>query len=101
MFLYGAYRGESKSCHVFCQVNDSNGFDALGCDGFNFKCIKKALRTIKEHFLEFMSEFHGNGKILNGFNSTFMSLILKVEHPTNFKGQVGWGELIKYFPKFC
>lgn len=50
---------------------------------------------MKETVLQFFTEFHANGKLTQGINSTFVALIPKVPCPVSFKkyrpfSMVGW-----------
>lgn len=62
-----------------------NNLKAPGLDGFNFSFVKKGWEFMKELVHQFFSEFHANGKLMKGINSTFVSLIPKVDCPTTFK----------------
>lgn len=58
---------------------DSNG--SPGPDGFTFGFYKSNWDVVKEDILLMMREFHSNGKLVKGFNSSFICLILKTENP--------------------
>lgn len=50
---------------------------------------------MKGMVLKFFSDFHANGKLTKGINSTFVALIPKVDCPVSFKdyrpiSMVGW-----------
>ena len=62
-------------------VWDCDGFKSLGPDGINFDFIKKIWDTLKVDFMDFLIEFHRNGKLSKGINSTFIALIPKVQSP--------------------
>ena len=44
----------------------------------NFGFIKEFWDMLKDDFMRFIVEFHRNGKLTKGVNSTFIALILKV-----------------------
>lgn len=50
-----------------------------GPDGFNFKFFKEFWPLIKDDFFKLMSEFHTNGRLVKGLNSSFVTLIPKKE----------------------
>jgi len=52
-----------------------------GPDGVNFGFIKEFWNLLKDDLLRFMVEFHRNGKLTKGLNSTFIALIPKVSSP--------------------
>ncbi|GKU92387.1 hypothetical protein SLEP1_g6121 [Rubroshorea leprosula] len=54
---------------------------APGPDGFNFKFVKEMWDTIKNDIMGFVTEFHKNGKLVRGLNSSFIVLIPKVASP--------------------
>jgi hypothetical protein len=54
-----------------------------GPDGVNFEFIKEFWEYIKDDFVRVMEEFHANGKIVKGANSSFIVLIPKKKNPVN------------------
>nr|KYP66721.1 Transposon TX1 uncharacterized [Cajanus cajan] len=62
-------------------VWDCDSSKSPGPDGFNFKFIKSFWETVKEDIVRMMKEFHANGKLPKGTNSTFITLIPKVDDP--------------------
>ncbi|XP_057793132.1 uncharacterized protein LOC131009741 [Salvia miltiorrhiza] len=56
-----------------------DGDKSPGPDGFNLKFWKASWEIIKKDFLKVMTEFHSNGKIPRGCNSSFIVLIPKKE----------------------
>ena len=54
---------------------------SLGLDGVNFGFIKEFGLELKDDVMRFVSEFHRNGKLAKGINSTFIFLIPKVDNP--------------------
>ncbi|KEH15328.1 hypothetical protein MTR_1350s0010, partial [Medicago truncatula] len=62
-------------------VWDCDSFKSLGPDGINFGFIKNFWNEMKDDVVRFITEFHRNGKLSNGINSTFIALIPKVESP--------------------
>lgn len=51
---------------------------ALGPDGLNLECIKFLWNDIKEILLENYRHFADTGLLPKGFNSSFVTLVLKV-----------------------
>ena len=60
---------------------DCDSFKSPGPDGVSFGFLKEFWELIKEDFMRFMTEFHRNGKLTKGVNSTFIALIPKVTSP--------------------
>ncbi|GKV50261.1 hypothetical protein SLEP1_g56973 [Rubroshorea leprosula] len=58
-------------------LRSCDGSKAPGPDGYNFNFLKFAWHSIKEDFINFFSEFHSNGKLVRGLNSSFIALIPK------------------------
>jgi hypothetical protein len=66
---------------VKAAVWDCDSFKSPGPDGINFGFIKDFWGDLKEDVMRFVREFHRNGKLTKGINSTFIALIPKVECP--------------------
>ena len=62
-------------------VWDCDSFKSPGPDGVNIGFIKDFWEDIKGDVMRFISEFHRNGKLSRGINSTFIALIPKVDSP--------------------
>ncbi|GKV45492.1 hypothetical protein SLEP1_g52564 [Rubroshorea leprosula] len=62
-------------------VWDCDSTKSPGLDGFNFRFIKTMWEEIKQGVIGFVLEFHEHGKIVRGSNSSFITLIPKVENP--------------------
>ena len=62
-------------------VWDCDSFKSPGPDGVNLGFIKDFWEDIKGDVMRFISEFHRNGKLSRGINSTFIALIPKVDSP--------------------
>jgi hypothetical protein len=62
-------------------VWDCESFKSPGPDGINFGFIKEFWQELKDDFMKFLSDFHRNGKLSKGVNSTFIALIPKVDSP--------------------
>jgi hypothetical protein len=60
---------------------DCDSFKSPGPDGVNFGFIKDFWEEMKGDVMRFISEFHRNGKLTKGLNSTFIALIPKVDSP--------------------
>lgn len=58
-----------------------DGNKASSPDGFNMLSIKNSWSFMKGHSLAFMDEFHSNGRLPNCINSSFITLVPKVENP--------------------
>jgi len=66
---------------VKAAVWDCDSFKSPGLDGVNFGFITKFWQVLQEDLMHFVSEFHRNGKLSRGINSTFIALSPKVETP--------------------
>jgi len=62
-------------------VWDCDSYKSPGPDGISFGFIKEFWNLLKDDLLRFMVEFHRNGKLTKGLNSTFIALIPKVSSP--------------------
>jgi len=60
---------------------DCESFKSPRPDGINIGFIKKIWHELKNDFMRFFVDFHRNGKLTKGVNSTFIALIPKVESP--------------------
>ncbi|XP_028056988.1 uncharacterized protein LOC114260981 [Camellia sinensis] len=58
-----------------------DGNKALGPDGFNLLCFQKFWKVMKDEVINFVNEFHRNGRLVKGINSSFITLIPKEENP--------------------
>ncbi|CAL5358449.1 unnamed protein product [Camellia sinensis] len=68
---------------VKAAIRNCGGNKAPGPDGFNFNMFQKCWDIIKGDVLQFMTEFHQNGKLVRGINSSFIALIPKNENPSS------------------
>ncbi|XP_028064362.1 uncharacterized protein LOC114267521 [Camellia sinensis] len=68
---------------VWAAVKSCDGNKAHGPDGFNLLCSQKCWKVLKFDVLRFFNEFHENGKLAGGVNSSFVTLIPKVEGPVS------------------
>jgi hypothetical protein len=62
-------------------VWDCDSFKSPGPDGVNMGFVKDFWPELRDDFMRFISDFHRNGKLSKGINSTFIALIPKVECP--------------------
>lgn len=60
---------------------DCDNYKSPGPDGVNFGFVKEFWYDLKEDVMRFLTEFHRNGKLSKGINSTFIVLIPKVDSP--------------------
>nr|ABD32615.1 RNA-directed DNA polymerase, putative [Medicago truncatula] len=78
--------GVSLIKHFSVQENkeavwDCDSDKSPGPDGINFGFIKEFWIEMKDEIVRFVSEFHRNGKLSKGINTTFIALIPKVDSP--------------------
>lgn len=64
---------------VKAAVWDCDSFKSPSLDGVNFGFIKEFWLLLKDDIMRFVVEFHRNGKLTKGINSTFIALIPKVD----------------------
>ncbi|PNX60849.1 cysteine-rich receptor-like protein kinase, partial [Trifolium pratense] len=62
-------------------VWDCDSYKSPGLDGINFGFIKDFWADLRGDVMRFISDFHRNGKLSKGINSTFIALIPKVDSP--------------------
>ena len=62
-------------------VWDCDSFKSLCSNGVNFGFIKEFCEDIKGDVMRFISDFHRNGRLTRGINTTFIALIPKVDSP--------------------
>jgi len=60
---------------------DCDSFKSSGPDGISFGFIKEFWELVNDDFMRFLMEFHRNGKLTKGVNSTFIASIPKVTSP--------------------
>lgn len=60
---------------------DWDSFKSLGPDGVNFGFIKEFCEDLTEDAIRFITEFHQNGKLSRGINTTLIPLIPNVDNP--------------------
>ncbi|GKV52698.1 hypothetical protein SLEP1_g59269 [Rubroshorea leprosula] len=58
---------------------------APGLDGLNFHFVKTIWGTIEGDVINFIKEFHQNGKLVKGLNSSYIMLVPKKKNPTSLK----------------
>lgn len=63
-------------------LNEIDPNKSLGLDGLNAGCIKQCWSLFKPGFEHALSEFHRNGTIPHGLNSSFIALIPKFNNPS-------------------
>ena len=66
---------------VKAAVWDVDSFKCPGPDGITFGFIKDFWDMLKADVMRFLVEFHRNGRLSKGINSTFIALIPKVDNP--------------------
>ena len=69
----------STKDEVLHAVQDWDPGKAPRPDGFNFRFIKHFWRMLKADVMQFFCLFHLNAKLVKGLNSTFITLIPKLE----------------------
>jgi hypothetical protein len=62
-------------------VWDCDNYKTPGPDGITFSFYKDFWEDLRGDVMRFISEFHRNGKLTKGLNSTFIALIPKIDSP--------------------
>ncbi|GKV36996.1 hypothetical protein SLEP1_g45072 [Rubroshorea leprosula] len=75
--LVGAFSEEE----IDAAVRECDSSKAPGPDGFNFVFVKNVWELIRVDVIKFLHEFHKNGKLVRGLNTSFIVLVLKVDNP--------------------
>lgn len=70
-----------SEAEIWAAIQDCDGNKAPGPDGFNLYCIQKCWSIMKGEFMQLFQEFHRNGKLAKGVNSSFITLIPKKKNP--------------------
>lgn len=78
---YERLEAEFTEAEIKAAVKDCDGNKAPGPDGFNMLCFQKCWKLMKGEVLNFMKDFHMNGRLVTGLNSSFVTLIPKRENP--------------------
>src|SRR6266487_835201 len=66
---------------VKAAIWDCDSYKSPGPDGINFGFLKEFWPEMRVDTMSFITEFHRNGKLSKGINSTFITLIPKVDSP--------------------
>ncbi|KAK0594545.1 hypothetical protein LWI29_014617 [Acer saccharum] len=66
-------------------IDSCDGNKALGLDGFNLNFIKENWTVISGDFMNFLEEFHRDGRVVKELNRSFIALIPKYVKPKTMK----------------
>ncbi|GAU19761.1 hypothetical protein TSUD_78870 [Trifolium subterraneum] len=66
---------------VKAAIWNCDSYKSPGPDGINFGFLKEFWPEMRVDTMRFITEFHRNGKLSKGINSTFITLIPKVDSP--------------------
>lgn len=78
---FGMLEAEFTEAEIKAVVKECDGNKAPGLDGFNMLCFQKFWKIMKGEVINFVKEFHKNGRLVKGINSSFITLIPKKETP--------------------
>ncbi|PNX82715.1 cysteine-rich receptor-like protein kinase [Trifolium pratense] len=70
-----------SEAEVKLAVWDCDSYKSPGPDGINFGFIKDLWAELRGDVMRFISDFHRNGRLTKGINSTFIALIPKTDSP--------------------
>lgn len=70
---------------VWNSIKSCDGNKAPGPDGFNTQSIKMGWTFMKKDIMAFMDEFHRNCRLPKCINSSFITLVPKVDNPLELK----------------
>ncbi|KAJ0478339.1 putative RNA-directed DNA polymerase [Helianthus annuus] len=76
-----ALTGHFSEKEIKDAIWECGGDKAPGPDGFTFKFVKRFWEELKPKFMELMYQFYVSGRINPGCNSSFFTLIPKVQDP--------------------
>ncbi|CAL5380958.1 unnamed protein product [Camellia sinensis] len=68
---------------VWAAIKNCDGNKAPGPDGFNVYCFQKCWSILKQDFMNFMSEFHENGRLVRSLKCSFFTLVPKKSNPSS------------------
>ncbi|MFS8023979.1 putative RNA-directed DNA polymerase [Helianthus anomalus] len=93
---------EFSEMEVWRALKSCDGNKAPGPDGFSLKFFKCFWKDFKNSLMDVMKDFHHNGVISKGCNSSFVALILKSKDPrslANFRPISLVGSIYKILSK--
>lgn len=67
--------------NIKSSIQDNEGNKIPKPSGFNFKYIKRTMKTREPDIVEFVNEFHINAKLPKAITSLFLNVILKNKNP--------------------
>lgn len=68
---------------VWATIKSCDRNKAPGPDGFNLSCIQKCWSILKQDFMNFMTEFHENGRLVRCLKCSFFTLVPKKLNPSS------------------
>ncbi|XP_028119165.1 uncharacterized protein LOC114316678 [Camellia sinensis] len=74
-------RHQFSVVEVLAAVKECNNNKAPGPEVFNLLCYQKFWKVMKPDIMQFFKDFHSNSRLTYGINSTFITLIPKLENP--------------------
>lgn len=77
--------GEFLEDEIQAAVFGLGGDKALGPNGFPIAFIQQFRDLIKDELIQFVKEFHDNGKIAGALGASFIVLIPKKEEPISIR----------------
>ncbi|XP_028121381.1 uncharacterized protein LOC114318646 [Camellia sinensis] len=78
---FAMLEAEFLEAEIKAAVKDCDGNKAPGPNGFNLLCLQKFWKVMKGDLISFMKDFHKNGRLVRGLNSSFITLVPKKENP--------------------
>lgn len=81
MFLEAAFTEEEVCGAIWACASDKS----LDPDGFTFAFFKSCWETIKKDVMAVVEDFHSNGKLVRGLNTSFVVLIPKKDGSNKFE----------------
>ena len=73
---------EFTEAEIKLAVMECDRNKAPGPDGFNMLCFQKFWKVMMGEVINFVNEFHRNGKLVKGINSSLITLIPKRDNPS-------------------
>lgn len=78
--VFDSLEAEFTELEILSAVNECDGKKAPGPDGFTLFYFQKFWKLMKGDVVQFMKDFHRNGCLVKGINSSFITLMPKKDN---------------------
>lgn len=83
--MFDGLEAEFTELEILSAIKECDGNKALGPDGFNLFFFQKSWKLMRGDVVQFMQDFHRNGCLVKGINSSFITLIPKKENSVDLE----------------